>query len=243
MTRTPLSSPLLRLLAPLALLSVHAVAQAQGVAAPVPQNVMMLSASASTEVTMDLLAISFSTTREGTDAGAVQTQLKQALDGALAEARKVARPGQVDVRTGNFALMPRYGQKGTITGWQGSAQLLVEGRDMQAISQLAGRIQTLSIANVRQGLSREAREKAEADTTAQAIARFRERAQAQSQLFGFASYTVREVNVGVDGAPGPVPVMAMRAAPMAMAAEAPMPVEAGKTTVTSSVSGSVQMLK
>ena len=67
-----------------------------------------LSASASVEVAKDLLAVTFSTTQEGTDANAVQAQLKQALDAALAEAKKAARPGQVDVQTGNFSLYPRY---------------------------------------------------------------------------------------------------------------------------------------
>ena len=75
---------------------------------PPPQGVLGLSASASVEVTKDVLAVTFSTTREGTDANAVQAQLKQALDAALAEAKKAARPGQVDVQTGNFSLYPRY---------------------------------------------------------------------------------------------------------------------------------------
>jgi predicted secreted protein len=237
---------ILRTLLPATLLAAHAIGFAQGPAMPAmpapPQNVLNLSASATAEVTMDLLAITFSTLREGPDAATVQAQLKQALDAALIEARKVARPGQVDVRTGNFSLQPRYGQKGAVTGWQGTAQLQVEGSDMAAITQLAGRIQTLSIANVRHGLSRETREKVEAETTAQAIARFRERAQAQAQLFGFTGFAIREVSVGSEGSQPPMPVMAMRAQ-VAMSAEAPLPVEAGRTTVSSNVSGSVQMLK
>jgi predicted secreted protein len=181
-----------------------------------------------------------STTREGADAAAVQSQLKQALDAALAEARKAAKPGQVEVQTGAFSLMPRYAPKGGISGWQGSAELIVQGRDTQALSQLAGRISTLTIARVGFSLSREAREKVEADVAAEAIGRFRARADAVSKQFGFASYTVREVSVSTD--PGMVmaqPVMraqAMRASP-----DEALPVEAGKATVTATVSGSVQM--
>jgi predicted secreted protein len=220
-----------------AVLPLHAQPQV-----PVPQNVMTLSASATSEVAMDMLAISFSTTREGADAAAVQAELKRALDAALEQARKVARPGQVDVRTGNFALFPRYAPKGGgISGWQGTAQLQVEGRDMQAISQLAGRIQTLSIARVSHGLSRETRERVEAETTAQAIARFRERAHAQAKLFGFGGFTIREVQVGSDGMSPTIPVMPLRARAMSAAADEALPVEAGKASVTSTVSGSVQM--
>jgi predicted secreted protein len=211
--------------------------------APPPQNVMSLSATATAEVTMDLLAITFSTTREGTDAATVQSQLKQALDAALGEARRVAKLGQVEVRTGNFSMYPRYAPKGGINGWQGTVQLTVEGRDMTAISQLAGKIMTLTIARVGYGLARETREKVEADTTAQAISRFRERAQSQAQAFGFSGYQIREVQVGTQEPPMGMPAQAIRMRASAAPAEEALPVEAGKTTVSTSVSGSVQMTK
>ena len=144
---------------------------------PPPQGVLGLSANASVEVAKDLLAVTFSTTREGSDANTVQAQLKQALDAALAEAKKAARPGQVDVQTGNFSLYPRYAnatgasRAPAITGWQGSAEVIVEGRDMAAIGQLTGRITTMTIARVAYRLSREASQRVEADVVAEAIAR------------------------------------------------------------------------
>src|SRR5207245_4956126 len=97
------------------------------------QGVVSRTTNTNAEVTKDLLAITLTTTKEGQDAAAVQAQLKQALDAALAEAKKNARPGQLDVQTGNFHLSPRYTNKGVINGWQGSAELVVEGRDMPAI--------------------------------------------------------------------------------------------------------------
>src|SRR4249920_3379840 len=87
-------------------------------AEPPPQNVVGLSASASVDVTKDLLNVTLATTRDGADAAAVQAALKQALDAALAEAKKAAKPVQIDVQTGNFSLFPRYAPKGGITGWQ-----------------------------------------------------------------------------------------------------------------------------
>ena len=127
-------------------------------AAP-PQGVVSLASSASIEVTKDVLSVSFNTTREGLDAASVQSQLKQALDAALVEAKKAARPGQVEVQTGNFQVSPRYTNKGVVSGWQGSAELIVEGRDMQAIGQLSGRITTLTINRVGYNLSRDSRER------------------------------------------------------------------------------------
>lgn len=213
-----------------------------------PQNVVSLSAEASREVQQDLLSITLSVTKEGTEAAAVQTQLRQALDGALTEARKVARPNLLEVRTGAFTLMPRYAPKpgsngSSINGWQGRAELVIEGSDIAAISQLAGRLNTLAVARVAFGLSKDAREKAEADVAAQAITRFKARAESYAQQFGFGSYSLREVVVGgseVGGSPVQ-PMFRARAMSAAGASDEVQPVEAGKATVSVTVSGSVQL--
>ena len=77
----------------------------------------------------DLLLIALNTSASGADANAVQTQLKQALDAALAIARPAVLPGQLDLRTGNFSLYPSYDKNGKINGWQGSTELVLDGRD------------------------------------------------------------------------------------------------------------------
>lgn len=208
---------------------------------PPPQNVLALSAQAAAEVPQDLLSIALSVTREGSDAGQVQSQLRQVLDAALAEARRAARPGQLDVRTGQFGVYPRYSSKGGLSGWQGTAELVLEGRDMSAISQLAGRLPGMTVAHVGYGLSRESREKVEGEVAAQAIQRFKARAEDYARQFGFAGYSIREVNVGQgDAVPVPQP-MFRRALAQGAAADESVPVAAGKATVTVSVNGSVQM--
>lgn len=210
---------------------------------PPPQGVVSLSSSASQEVTRDLLSVSFSTTREGSDAASVQSQLKQALDAALTEARKAARPGQVEVQTGNFTLSPRYTNKGVSNGWQGSAELIVEGRDMQAIGQLSGRITTLTISRVGYGLSRELRERSEGEVSAQAIARYRAKAADYAKQFGYSGYTIREVNVSSnEQSPIPRPML-MQAKAVSAPSDDALPVEPGKGTVIVNVNGTVQLTK
>ncbi len=225
----------------LALAGVVGSAQAQ--TAP-RKDALNLSATASQEVTRDTLAVVFSTTRDGSDAATVQRQLKQALDAALAEARKVAKPGEVEVQTGNFALYPRYAAKGGINGWQGSAELLVQGKDTATIAQLTGRINTLSIARVGYSLSREAREKVEAEVVSQAISRYKARAADYARQFGFSGYQIGEVSVNTSEGGGPMPMAApmMRMKAAAVMDEA-LPVEAGKETVSVNVNGVVLMSK
>ena len=229
--------------APLAVLALIATSTTWADVAPPPQGVVSLSASASLEVTKDLLGITLNTTREGQDAASVQSQLKQALDAALTEAKKAAKPGQLEVQTGSFSLSPRYTSKGVINGWQGSAELIVEGRDMQAIGQLTGRITTLTISRVAYSLSRELHEKTEGEVSAQAIARYRAKAADYAKQFGYGSYVVREVNVsGNEQSSAPAPMYRAKAMSVASSDES-LPVEAGKGVVTVSVNGTVQMNK
>ena len=204
-------------------------------------NVAQLSASGSVEVQQDLLSISMTTTRDGSDAATVQNQLKQALETALAQARQASAPGQMDVRTGNFSLYPRYGKDGKINGWQGTTELVLEGRDFPRITATAGKLQTLTLANVSFALSREQRARVEAEAQGMAIERFRAKAGEIAKQFGLGSYTLREVSVNAnDQGYTPRPRMMAMSAKSEMA-DAPIPVEAGKSTVMVTVSGSVQM--
>ena len=244
-----------RRLAPL-LLAVLGLTAAAAQTLPPPQNVLSLSADASAEVVQDTLTIALQATRDGPDAAGVQSQLRQVLDAVLIEARKAVRPGQLEVRTGLFSIYPRYATKPTvgnaIAGWQGRAELLLEGRDIAAVSQLAGRLGNvggsggsggMTVSRVLFSLSREAREAAEADVAMRAIARFKGRAETYAKQFGFGGYSLREVAVGGGDVAAPVGQPMLRAS-RAMASpgvDESQPVEAGKATVSISVSGSIQL--
>jgi predicted secreted protein len=222
-------------------LALLAAAAAHAQTAPPIIGVVGLSASASVEVTKDLLNVAMSVTREGQDAAAVQSQIKQALDAALAEAKKAVRPGQLEVQTGNFSLYPRYAPKGGINGWQGTAELVIEGRDMPAIGQLTGRITTMTIARVGYSLSRELREKVEGDVSAQAITRYRAKAAEVAKQFGYGGYTIREVNVNTGEPIMYAAAPMLRAKTMSASTDESLPIEAGKGTVTVTVNGTVQL--
>jgi predicted secreted protein len=227
-------------LAMMAMLVMMANLHAQAPAVP-PQNVAQLSASGSVEAPQDFLLVSLTTTREAADAATVQNQLKTALDAAMIEARKAVLPGQMDMRTGAFSLYPRYGRDGKITTWQGSAELVLEGRDFARISATSGKIQTLTVNQATFSLSREQRARLEGEAQAVAIERFKAKASEIARGFGFTGYTLREITVTANDQ-GYVPrprMMAMEA--KASASDAPLPVEAGRSTVQVTVSGSVQM--
>ena len=223
------------------LASAQTANSAATIAAAVPQNVLQLSASGQVEVQQDLLSLSLSTMREGADAANVQAELRKAVDAALTEVKKTAQAGQMDVRSGDFSVHPRYGKEGKITAWAGRAELLLEGRDFPRITQAAARATSMTIGQVSFGLSREQRARVETEAQAQAIERFKAKAAEIAKAFGFASYSLREVNISsADGGVQPRMYGMAKDVRMASASSAPVPVEPGKSVVEVTVSGAVQ---
>ena len=205
------------------------------------QNIAHLSANGWVEVTQDILTISMTTSRDSFDAATVQIQLKQALDGALAQARQSSETSLMDVRTGNFSLYPRFGKDGKTNGWQGSTELVLAGRDFLRITSTAGKIQSLTVGQVSFSLSREARAKVEAEAQAMAIDRFKIKALEISKGFGFSDFSLRDITVesnDQDRSPQPR-MLSMQA--KTMVSESPIPVEAGKNAVSVTVSGTIKM--
>ena len=208
-----------------------------------PTNVVQIAASGFTEVQQDWLTMRLSTTETGPDALTVQNQLKAALEAALRVARAQAQPGLLEVRTGQFGLYPRYNSAGKVNGWQGTTELLLEGRDIARITETAGKISTLTLGGVSFSLSRQARQQLESEVQLQAIERFKARAGEVAKGFGFAGYTLREVAVSStdQGLERPMQVRAMAMEAKAAMSDMAVPVEAGKSMVSVTVSGSIQL--
>lgn len=240
----PYSHPWLRPMLAAAALACAGGAWAQSAAAvpAQPMNVVQLSAEGSVEVVQDLLTATLSATRDGKDAATVQAQLQKVVEAAMAATRRTAQLGLMDVRSGSFGIYPRYNKDNRIDGWQGRAEIVLEGRDFARITQAAAQVQDMALAQIGFGLSREAREKVEGEAQAKAIELFKQRASTLARSFGFASYSLREVAVsGSDASVPPRPRMFAMAAKAGGAEMDAVPVEAGKAQVVVNVSGSVQM--
>lgn len=215
-------------------------AQAQAVRS----NVVSFGTTAVVEVTQDQLTVTLTATREGSEAAAVQSALKQVLEAAIAEARKAqaqsAQPGAFEARTGNFSLYPRHGRDGRIAGWQGVAELVLSGTDTGTVGQVAGKLNGMNVTQVGYSMSRALRERHHSQLTREAVGRFKARAAELAEAFGFGGYELGEVAVQTDepGSVLPMPVMRMAKAEMDMAG-APLPVEPGKGSISVTVSGSV----
>lgn len=215
---------------------------AQTAAPAEPAQVVNLSASAYQQARQDWLRVVVRTTLEGAEPMAVQKQLKKAVDEALAQLRPQTQPRQLEVHSGPFGVSPRYNDKGRVVGWQGQADLVIEGRDFAKVSQAAGEVPRMAVESTYFSLSREGRQQLEADVQSQAVQNFRQKAQQLAKDFGYNGYTLRQVTVGtVERPTPPMPMAAMARTLAADAAPSPIPVEAGKDEVKITVSGSVQL--
>lgn len=208
-------------------------------------NVVSLSASGFLEVQQDWLTLRMNATREGGDAASVQTQLKTAVDSALATARGAAAANQqMQVRSGSFGVYPRYDKAGKISGWQGNAELILDGRDFTRIARTAGRVSTMTVAGMDFSLSREAQQKLETDVQALAIERFKARATEVAKGFGMSSFRLGEISISsadqMEGRMVQRSAMAMDSK-VSFSKSEPLAVEPGNSKVNVTVSGTVHL--
>lgn len=113
---------------------------------------------------------------------------------------------------------------------------------MVRIVTLANNIPNMPVQNSAFGLSQESREKYEAEAQRQAVADFRAKAQVLTQQFGFAAYSIEQIQVTSAQEHFRPVMMAASSNAMSMSKTAgPLPVEAGETSVSVDISGTVQM--
>ncbi len=218
------------------------LALAQTMPMTMPQNVVQLSASAQREVPQDWLTVTLVHRVQAADAAAVQRQLAQAVDAASRSLRPRVRPGELELSSGSFVVQPRYNREGQVAGWQGSAELIVQGRDIAAIGASASQTPGMVVARMGFSLSHAARRALEDELRREAIGRFQQTARSVASDFGFAGFALREVTIGEQGQEMVPQARLMMAADMqAGNSSLPIMAEPGKTTVHISVSGTVQL--
>ncbi len=205
-----------------------------------PQNIVSLDATVQTQVVPDMAVILMAVERSAPDAAAITSEVNQILAAALKEAK--ATTG-VTAATGSFNTQPRWDNKGQRNGWTVRAELIMRSKDFGVLGKLAGKLSTsMQISNNFFEVSPELKQSEEEKLIAQGLAAFQSKAQAATKALGFGAFGIREVHLGsagIGGEPRPRPMMMQARAVVADAA--PMPIEAGPTTLSLTVNGSVQM--
>jgi predicted secreted protein len=173
----------------------------------------------------------------GANPALLARQVNQEIAGALQLIRGKAG---VQAKSGNQSTYPVYGREQKIEGWQMRSELVLESRDLAAVSELLGELQQrkLAVGQVSQMPSPETRRKVEDEATRDAIRAFQARAEVIAAALG-KPWKIKQLAVSQQGGPQPMPVF--RAAKAMLADAAPAPLEAGESQLTTTVSGQIEL--
>lgn len=209
-------------------------------------NQIRLSAEGSREVANDLMRAQMYVTQTGTDPHALADQVNRVLNAAkqTAEACEAVR-----VQSGNYNTQPlhRYNDatgETVQTGWQISAGLMLESKDFRQLSELIGRLQgDMQLGQVDFAASPALQQQTENDLMVEAIRAFNTRAEIVGQTLGASEHLLKEMAVQTNSRGRSYPRMAV-----ALAAGGPAEVETpqfneGTSTVSITVSGTIELVK
>ena len=217
-----------------AALAAAASAQAQD-GQPVPVPVVTVSASATTSVPNDRLHAWLRAEAENASAVAAAADVNARVARVLAKLK--ALPG-AQVSTSGYTSQ-QIVEKGKPARWRIVQTIKVEGTDFAATGDAVARLQAeegVLLSGISFGVSDELRRRTQDAITEQAIAAWRARAQGAAQGFGIAGWRPGRVTIQAGDPVRPYPMYARADAQMA-ASPAPVPLEAGSTEVSVTVSG------
>lgn len=174
---------------------------------------------------------------QGSNPAEIARRVNQEIAGALQLIRGKAG---VSVKSGNQSTYPVYGRDQKIESWRMRSELVLESRDLGAVSDLLGELQQrrLAVGNVSQMPSPETRRQVEDEATRDAIKAFQERAAVIAGALG-KRWTIKQLSVSQQGGAMPMPMY--RSAKVMMAEAAPAPLEAGESLLTTTVSGQIEL--
>ena len=174
--------------------------------------------------------------------GSNPADLARQVNGNIGEALKLIREKKgVTVKSGNQSTSPIYTQSRKIDGWRMRSELLIESRDFGAVSELLGRLQQmrLAVGDIAQMPSPETRRQVEDEAMREAIRAFQNRAAVVAEQLG-KGWKIKQMHINQGGG-SPVPIMRGARAAMLAADAAPAPIEAGESTITTHVTGQIEL--
>ncbi|MHB1372258.1 MAG: SIMPL domain-containing protein [Thauera sp.] len=198
-----------------------------------------LSAEASKAAVNDLATAVLYVERNGPNAAAVAREVNREIAAALEVARTRS---DVKVQSGNTSTWPVYAQdgKGRITGWRMRSEIQLESRNLSAMSELVGELQsTLALGHINMQPAPETRRTAIDEATVDALRAFEQRAELIAGALG-RKHRIAHLSVGHSGFQPPMPRMRAAAAMSAEVASAPL--EGGESQVSVHVSGRIELV-
>ena len=199
-------------------------------------TVIELSSETSRPAANDLVRATVSAEASGTTPG----ELSKHVNSLIADALKIAKAyPTVKTQSGGTSTYPVYSKNGKIESWRMRSELSLESGDIATVSELLGKLQTtLAVSNLTLQPSPDTRKKVENEAILDALSAFKSRAKVIADALG-KPYQIKQLAVNTSGR---IVQPMFRAAAKSMLSEsAPMPVEAGESQVSATVSGQIEL--
>lgn len=195
-----------------------------------------LSSEVSRPAVNDLVQVTVAAEATGATPGELSRQVNNLVSDALKAAR--AYP-TIKTQSGVISTSPIYAKGGKIESWRMRSELSLESGDASALSELLGKLQTsLGVSSLVMQPSPETRKKVENEAMLDALSAFNDRARVIAGALG-KSYHIKQISVITNGR---VAQPMFRAAAKSMVSDAaPMPMEAGESQVSATVSGQIEL--
>jgi predicted secreted protein len=208
-------------------------------AAPTPQPVLTVTATAQSTVANDRMHASLRAEAEAPDAAQAASEVNARVARALAKAKAVRG---VDAATAGYSTYPITDNANRTTRWRVTQGVNLDSADFAALAGVVTRLQSedkLLISGIAFSVSAAARTAAEDALTRDAIHAWQQRAQLVAGEFGASSWRAGLVTIQGSEPMRPQPMFRAQAAGASAMAAAPVSVEAGTTDISVSVSGEV----
>lgn len=197
-----------------------------------------LSAEASRPASNDMVRVSVYREASGENPAELAQQVNQEVSAAL---RVIKLKSGVTVKTGQQSTYPVYGKDRKINAWRMRSELIIESKDLSAVSTLLGELQQMQMAvgHVNQMPSPETRRKVEDATTGDAIKAFQARAAVVAEQLG-KRWKIKQLNIQ-HGTHFPQPLMRSVSAGTMAESAMPAPLEAGESQLTTNIHGQIEL--
>ncbi len=199
-------------------------------------NTVNLQAQAEREIPNDQMIVLLATEHEGSDTASLAAKINSDMQWALEQIKKYSN---VESQTKSYQTYPTY-RKQIIIGWRASQQIEIKSENIAALTELVGKVQEkLQVKQMSFNPTRETRVRFENELLEEAMQAFLARVEIVKKHMPVKNHRIINLNINTGGYRPPV-VHAQMAMMKSMEMASAPSVEAGKSKITVTVSGSVQ---
>lgn len=186
----------------------------------------------------DRMQATLSITAEDANAARLADQINRSMAWAVNVAKNYSR---VERRSGGYQTYPVY-EKDKVQRWRATQELLLEGSDFAQMGEVIGKLQErLQVNGIQFSVSAERRATIEDELIAKALDAFKQRADLVRRQLATKQYRIVNVSISQDGAAPPPRPMLRAKGIMESASVATPAVEAGSSTLSVTVNGTIEL--